>query len=219
MCRSLRGVGRPVGGRIVGRGGRAQRVSADDLALGAAVARAQDGDEAAFTVLYRHLQPGLLGYLRGIVGEGAEDIAAAAWWEIGRDLPRFRGDGHGFRGWTASIARRRASGHLRRRGASPHSPGRSWTPSAETHGGHGCRGGGLSAETAQALIAGLPRAQAEAVLLRHTVRLDEAAAARVMGRPRAVVRVLARRGLKRLVRQMGPHDVTHDAVRTLGEPA
>ncbi|MFC9245497.1 hypothetical protein ACFT7S_16175 [Streptomyces sp. NPDC057136] len=72
---------------IVGKGGRAQRASADDLALGVAVARAQGGDEAAFLVLYRLAHPGLLGYLRGTVDESAEDVAAAAWREIARELP------------------------------------------------------------------------------------------------------------------------------------
>ncbi|MCL8017699.1 sigma-70 family RNA polymerase sigma factor [Streptomyces sp. AS02] len=188
----------------------------DDLALAAAVAQAQDGDEAAFAMLYRLVHPGLLGYLRGIVGEGAHDTAAVVWREIARELPRFRGDGHGFRGWTAHIARRHARGHLRRRGASPGSPGRQSTPSAVYRNAH-AMSGAFSAEAAQALVAQLPRAQAEAVLLRHVVRLDERATARVMGRPRTVVRILARRGVGNLARVLGPADVTHDVARTLGE--
>ena len=75
-------------------------MQAYDGELGAAVARAQDGDEAAFAVAYRLVQPGLLGYLRGIVGDDAEDVASDAWLEIARDLGRFKGDGAGFRGWT-----------------------------------------------------------------------------------------------------------------------
>ncbi|WP_399475423.1 RNA polymerase sigma factor [Streptomyces sp. RLA2-12] len=191
--------------------------SADDLALGAAVAQAQDGDEAAFAVLYRFVQPGLLGYLRGTVGEGAEVVAAAAWREIARELPRFRGDGHGFRGWTASIARRHARGPLRRRGASPRSTGSPGTPQTGDHLDHTLPGAPLSAEAAQALVARLPRAQAEVVLLRHVVCLDESAVARVMGRPSAVVRVLARRGVRSLARLLGPDDATHDVAGTLGE--
>ncbi|MFG2555617.1 RNA polymerase sigma factor [Streptomyces sp. NPDC048581] len=191
-------------------------MSADDLALGTAVARAQDGDEAAFAVLYRLVQPGLLGYLRGTVSEGAEDVAAAAWREIARELPRFRGDGHGFRGWTASIARRHARGHLRRRGASPHSAKSPWAPATGDQIAHALPGATLSAETARALIAHLPCAQAEAILLHHVVRLEESAVARVMGRPSAVVRFLARRGVRNLARWLGPDDVAHDVARTLG---
>ncbi|WP_423247152.1 RNA polymerase sigma factor [Streptomyces pratisoli] len=111
-------------------------MSADNPALSTAVVRAQDGDEAAFVVLYRLVQPGLLGYLRGIAGEDAEDIAAAAWREIACVLPRFRGDGHGFRGWTASIARQHALGRFRLHGAAPGSPGSPWTPPTVDHIAH-----------------------------------------------------------------------------------
>ncbi|WP_407699523.1 RNA polymerase sigma factor [Streptomyces broussonetiae] len=193
-------------------------MSADDLALGTAVAQAQDGDEAAFEVLYRSVQPGLHGYLCGIVGEDAEDVAAAAWREIARELPRFRGDGHGFRGWTASIARRHARGHLRRRGASHRTTGSSWPPPAMDHLAHTLPGATLPTETAQALIAQLPLAQAEVVLLRHVICLDEPTIARVMGRPSPVVRLLARRGTRSLARLLGAGDVTHGVARALGEP-
>uniref|UniRef100_UPI003EBF19E0 RNA polymerase sigma factor n=1 Tax=Streptomyces sp. Tue6028 TaxID=2036037 RepID=UPI003EBF19E0 len=166
---------------------------------------------------YRLVQPGLLGYLRGTVGAGAEDVAAAAWREIARELPRFRGDEHGFRGWTAHIARRHARGHLPRHGASPASQGNPSTPPALDRNTHAMPGATLNAETAQALVAQLPRTQAEVVLLRHVVRLDERAAARVMGRPRAVVRLLARRGEENLARMLDLAGVTQDVARTLGE--
>ncbi|MGW1167838.1 RNA polymerase sigma factor [Streptomyces sp. NPDC002550] len=182
-------------------------MSADDLVLSTAVAQAQDGDEAAFSLLYRSLQPGLNAYLRGLLGEGAADVADAVWREIAHELPRFRGDGHGFRGWTASIARRHARGHLRRHGAPLRSAGTGTPPV----------GAVLSAETAQALVAQLPHAQAEAFLLRHVIRLDEPAVARVMGMPVLVVRVLERRGLRSLARLLDTSDVTHHVVRTLGE--
>lgn len=161
---------------------------------------------------------GLDGYLLGIVGEGAEDVAAAAWREIARELARFRGAGHGFRGWTASIARRHARGHVRRRGASPRPAGSSRTPSIVDRIAHTLPGATVSAEAAQALIARLPRAQAEALLLRYVVCLDEPAVVRVMGRPSAVVRLLTRRGLRSLARLLASGDVTHEVARTLGEP-
>ncbi|MFF7926730.1 DUF664 domain-containing protein [Streptomyces mirabilis] len=81
-----------------------RRVQAYDGELGAAVARAQDGDETAFAFAYRMVQPGLLGYLRGLVGDDAEDVASDAWLEIARDLGRFKGDGAGFRGWIKHVA-------------------------------------------------------------------------------------------------------------------
>lgn len=77
----------------MGQRGEPRRAQAYDGELGVAVARAQDGDEAAFAVAYRLVQPGLLGYLRGIVGDDAEDVASDAWLEIARDLGRFKGTG------------------------------------------------------------------------------------------------------------------------------
>ncbi|MFE1783577.1 sigma factor-like helix-turn-helix DNA-binding protein, partial [Streptomyces sp. NPDC059506] len=49
-----------------------------------------------------------------------------------------------------------------------------------------------------ALIAELPRDQAEAVLLRVVVGLDATSTARVLGKRSGAVRMAAHRGLKRL---------------------
>ncbi|MEU9982811.1 RNA polymerase sigma factor [Streptomyces sp. NPDC050856] len=177
-------------------------MGAYDAELGAAVERAQRGDEDAFARAYRLVHPGLLGYLRGLVGEDAEDVAAGAWLEIARDLGRFRGDGAGFRGWTAAIARHRALDHLRERRRGPRGahiehdvldvPGGEDTAVAALE--------SLSAEQALALIRLLPREQAEVVLLRVVVGLDAPATARVLGKRPGAVRRAAHRGLKRLAR-------------------
>ncbi|MFD5495036.1 RNA polymerase sigma factor [Streptomyces sp. NPDC127091] len=202
-----------------GRGGHRGGAGATAGELGAAVARAQDGDEAAFAVAYRLVQPGLLGYVRGLVGDDAEDVTSDAWLEIARDLGRFKGDGAGFRGWTATIARHRALDHLRRQRVRPRTsaleqdvwnlPGRQST--------HEMALEAMSTEHALALVAGLPRDQAEAVLLRVVVGLDGPAAARVLGKRPGAVRTAAYRGLKRLAAQLGGDSVTDDASRTLGE--
>ncbi|MFD9246767.1 RNA polymerase sigma factor, partial [Streptomyces sp. NPDC059556] len=142
--------------------------AARDSELGSAVARAQEGDEEAFAYAYRTVSPGLLGYLRGIVGEDAEDVASDAWLEIARDLGRFRGDGVGFRGWTATIARHRALDHLRRVRSRPRpallEPDVLELPAAADTAGDALEA--LSTERALVLVMGLPREQAEAVLLR-----------------------------------------------------
>ncbi|WP_328749912.1 RNA polymerase sigma factor [Streptomyces sp. NBC_00285] len=203
----------------MGQGGQPRRVQAYDGELGAAVTRAQDGDEASFAVAYRLVQPGLLGYLRGLVGDDAEDVASDAWLEIARDLGRFRGDGAGFRGWTATIARHRALDHLRRQRVRPRAtaleqdmldlPGPHSTPDQALE--------SLSTEYALDLVRGLPRDQAEAVLLRVVVGLDGPAAARVLGKRPGAVRTAAYRGLKRLAHQLGAEGVTDDGTGTLGE--
>ncbi|MEU8028680.1 RNA polymerase sigma factor [Streptomyces sp. NPDC049099] len=201
-----------------------RRVQAYDGELGAAVARAQDGDETAFAVAYRMVQPGLLGYLHGIVGDDAEDVASEAWLEIARDLGRFKGDGAGFRGWTATIARHRALDHLRRKRVRPRAGGTEQDvlhlPAASSTYEQALES--LSTERALELVRALPRDQAEAVLLRVVVGLDGPATARVLGKRPGAVRTAAHRGLKRLARQLGAGGeaetgVTDGACRTLGK--
>ncbi|MFF6875686.1 MULTISPECIES: RNA polymerase sigma factor [Streptomyces] len=204
----------------MGQGTEPRRGQAYDGELGAAVARAQQGDEAAFAVAYRFVQPGLLGYLRGLVGDDAEDVASDAWLEIARDLGRFRGDGAGFRGWTATIARHRALDHLRRQRVRPR-PSALEQDVLELPGPqstHDQALEALSTEHALELVRGLPPDQAEAVLLRVVVGLDGPAAARVLGKRPGAVRTAAHRGLKRLAGQLGAEkSVTDEAPRTLGE--
>jgi RNA polymerase sigma factor (sigma-70 family) len=203
----------------LGQAGQPRRGQAADGELGVAVAQAQEGDEAAFAVAYRLVQPGLLGYLRGLVGDEAEDVASDAWLEIARDLGRFRGDGAGFRGWTATIARNRALDYLRRQKVRPRAsvleqdvlelPGAYNTYDQALD--------SISTEYALGLIAQLPRDQAEAVLLRVVVGLDGPATARVLGKRPGAVRTAAYRGLKRLAQQLGAEGVTEEGPRTLGE--
>ncbi|WP_395572157.1 RNA polymerase sigma factor [Streptomyces sp. BK79] len=203
----------------MGQRGGVRRVPAYDGELGAAVARAQEGDEAAFAVAYRLVQPGLLGYLRGLVGDDAEDVASDAWLEIARDLRRFRGDGAGFRGWTATIARHRALDHLRRQKVRPR-PTALEQDVLDLPGPHSTHDQALetlSTEAALALIAGLPRDQAEAVLLRVVVGLDGPSAARVLGKRPGAVRTATYRGLRRLAGRLGADGVTDEAPGTLGE--
>src|SRR5258707_918386 len=66
----------------------------------------------------------------------------------------------------------------------------------------------ISTDQAVALIATLPRDQAEAVLLRVVMGLDAEGAARVLGKRAGAVRVAAHRGLRRLAARLNqlPHD-------------
>ncbi|MGW1541164.1 RNA polymerase sigma factor [Streptomyces sp. NPDC002309] len=196
----------------MGQGGESRRAHAYDGELGVAVARAQDGDEAAFAVAYRLVQPGLLGYLRGLVGDDAEDVASDAWLDIARDLGRFKGDGAGFRGWTATIARHRALDHLRRTRARPR-PAALEPDVLDLPGPHSTHDQALESittERALTLVRELPRDQAEAVLLRVVVGLDGPAAARVLGKRPGAVRTAAYRGLRRLARRLGTEDGPQD---------
>ncbi|MFS8200875.1 RNA polymerase sigma factor [Streptomyces sp. CWNU-52B] len=213
----------------MGQGGEFRRVRSSDGDLGVAVARAQQGDEEAFAVAYRIVQPGLLGYLRGLVGGEAEDVASDAWLEIARDLGRFRGDGAGFRGWTATIARHRALDHLRRLKVRPRASEVEQSlfdlPAAQRTDDQALES--LGTQYALDLLSTLPRDQAEAVLLRVVVGLDGPASARVLGKRPGAVRTAAYRGLKRLAHRFDAEGaaaegvtaegVTEDGPGTLGE--
>ncbi|MET8625732.1 RNA polymerase sigma factor [Kitasatospora sp. NPDC004669] len=181
-----------------------------------AVRAAQGGDEEAFRLLFRTVQPGLLRYLRVLVGgrpedaQDAEDIASEAWLQIARDLRGFSGDGDGFRGWAATIARNRAMDHLRARRRRPVAD-LPFEYLAELAAGDDTAGAALSAVgtgDALALISRLPRDQAEAVLLRVVMELDAESAAQVLGKRAGSVRMAAHRGLKKLAKLLEQHGVT-----------
>ncbi|MFC5663669.1 RNA polymerase sigma factor [Kitasatospora misakiensis] len=173
-----------------------------------AVRAAQGGDEEAFRLLFRSVQPGLLRYLRVLVGgrpedaQDAEDIASEAWLQIARDLGSFSGDGDGFRGWAATVARNRALDHLRARRRRPVAD-LPFEYLSELAAGDDTAGAALASvgtSDALALISRLPRDQAEAVLLRVVMGLDAESAAQVLGKRSGTVRMAAHRGLKRLAK-------------------
>ena len=168
------------------------------------VAAAKEGDAVAMTQLWRSLQPPLLRYLRGRIGDGADDVASATWLDAARGLPAFEGDDVDFRRWLFTIARRRLVDELRRRGRRREQPV-ALTPDdvARDHADHT---GDLTA--ALALVRLLPADQADAVLLRVVVDLDVAQVATIMGRSEGSVRVLTHRGLRRLEALLGEPGVT-----------
>jgi len=168
-----------------------------DLSLDLRAARA--GDEDAFGRLYTAVQPGLLRYLRLLVGQDAEDVASEAWRQIAGDLPSYRGDGAGFRTWVASVARRRAMARLRRRSSQS---ARTAIVERDRENTGPLEVDAAATAVAIALIATLPRDQAEAVLLRVVVGLDAGAAAAVLGKRAGAVRTAAHRGLRRLAGQL-----------------
>lgn len=183
----------------------------EELDLSSAVLEAQRGDEAAFRLIYRMIQPALLRYLRVLVGNDAEDVASEAWLQIARDLASFRGDFDGFRGWAATIARHRALDHLRRRNRHQRDDIPVEMVTTELAAPDDTAGGALEAmstEAAMRLIAGLPLDQAEAVLLRVVMGLDAKTAGRVLGKRAGAVRTAAHRGLRRLAEQVADQGIT-----------
>jgi RNA polymerase sigma-70 factor (ECF subfamily) len=175
-------------------------VTERSVELKIAVAQAKRGDEYAFRLLYRAVQPGLVRYLRVLVGEDAEDVASETWLQVARDLASFHGDEDGFRGWVVTIARNRAMDHLRMQRRRPVVQGQveelaDWQGPEDTA---ESAMDAVSTDAALALIAKLPQDQAEAVLLRVVMGLDAKAAAKVLGKRPGAVRTAAHRGLRKL---------------------
>jgi RNA polymerase sigma-70 factor, ECF subfamily len=161
---------------------------------------ARAGDEDAFRIIYRELQPKLVRYVSVLVGADADDVVSETWLQIARDLATFQGDWDAFRGWAATIARHRAMDHLRsmRRRPSVPMPVDLLTELADAQDTATQAIDGVSTEAALALIATLPTDQAEAVLLRAVVGLDAKAAGQVLGKRAGAVRTAAYRGLRQL---------------------
>ncbi|MER5947906.1 RNA polymerase sigma factor [Streptomyces sp. NPDC001904] len=166
-----------------------------------AVQQAQKGDERAFRTVYQTLHPRLLAYGRALVGATeAEDVLSDSWLQIARDLHKFRGDGAGFHGWCSRIVRNRALDHVRWHKRRPEAlgdlstvqerpaPDDTPTQALDT----------LGTERALALVAQLPRQQAEAVILLAVVGLDAKRAAEILGKRVGAVRTAAHRGIRKL---------------------
>jgi RNA polymerase sigma-70 factor, ECF subfamily len=176
----------------------------------AALAAAQDGSEAAFSLLWRDANPALVRYLRFIAPDAAEDIAAETWVTVLRGLADFRGDEQAWRAWLFTVCRRRWTDEGRRRArrpavhldAVPLSRLPMAADAAEVAMEH------ISTAAALAMLTKLPPLQAEVILLRVVAGLDTEAVARLVGRSPGAVRVAAHRGLRQLAQIAAEAGVT-----------
>ena len=170
------------------------------------VVAAKAGDEAAMAQLWRATHPPLVRYLRGRIGDGADDVAAAAWLDAARGLYAFEGDDADFRRWLFTIARRRLIDELRRRDRRRGE----WLVDSPVEAAGAADPGNRVDDLgfAFALLRQLPADQADAVLLRVVVDLDVTEVAMVMGRSEGSVRVLTHRGLRRLEELLARQGVT-----------
>jgi RNA polymerase sigma-70 factor (ECF subfamily) len=169
--------------------------------LSSALSQARAGDEAAFVMLWRALHPPLLRYLTVRGDDAPEDIASETWMHVVKGLSAFEGDAAAFRAWLFTIARHRAidQGRSRTRrplvmvGEAADLPLTEHAPSAEDV---------VVAKDATAraldLVARLPPAQAEIVMLRVVAGLEVADVARLCDKKPGTVRVTVHRALQTL---------------------
>ena len=170
--------------------------------------RTRTGDASAFAAIWREFQPPLLRYLRVTAREAAEDVGVGDVDDGVHDhlvlrrrrdrLPRLALHGRPSTrdrplptGGTPTVGARRP------RRARPH-PLAASAPEPQD--------AALSTlalfESALDLIAELPTAQREAVMLRAIAGLDVPHVAAIMGKRPGTVRVLAHRGLRTLARRL-----------------
>jgi RNA polymerase sigma-70 factor, ECF subfamily len=173
-----------------------------------ALASAQSGDEAAFTEIFRDVQPALLRYVQVLAPGAAEDIAGDTWLQVVAGFGAFDGEERAFRAWVFTIARHRAVdwGRSRaRRSRIPLSAVSERLTSPDTADVVLER---ISTRAVLESIASLPRDQAEIVLLRVVAGLDTADVARIVGKSQGAVRVAAHRALRRLAKDADRTGVT-----------
>jgi len=167
--------------------------------LDGALSRARSGDEAGFLELWQALQPSLLRYLRVLSCDDPDDIASETWLQVVRDLHKFKGGDKEFRRWLFTVGRNRAIDAARsrlRRKATPAAD--SLDELADEQTVEDQVFDGMAIRKAIALLAGLPRDQAEAVALRVLAGLDTTAVAGILGKSSGAVRVALHRGLRAL---------------------
>jgi len=176
-------------------------------AFGETLADAKAGDDAAFTRLFRDVQPALLRYLR-LIAPDAEDVAGDTWLQVVGGLRRFRGEEQEFRAWLFTIARHRAADSGRSRARRP-AVSLDTTEAEQYFTSPDAADQALEAVSTRKvleLIASLPGDQAEIIMLRVVAGLEAREVARIVGKSPGAVRVAAHRGLRKLAGMAGLPD-------------
>ena len=135
--------------------------------------------------IFRDVQSALLRYLR-VISPEAEDVAGDTWHQVAAGLAGFLGGEREFRAWLFTIARHRAADAGRSRARRPAVP-LELSGAAERHVSPDPADLALEAISARAvvaLIARLPRDQAEIIMLRVVADLKTAEVARIVGKSR-----------------------------------
>lgn len=185
------------------------------------VAKAREGDQAAWGDLYAANANRLLAWLRvlptGDAASDREDVAAEAWLVAAQRIHEFKGNASDFGGWLFGIARNLAWNQRRRstrRGTSPHAvdPGdlSIWGASDDSTDEQA-----LSLDVTRRLLACLSPREAEVVACCDVVGLDVKSVSLALGISPTAVRVAHHRALGKL-RRLFP---TSDAVTAPREPS
>ena len=176
----------------------------EELRLHLQVLRCQAGDERAFAELFARFAERTLRYLRGLVGDAAEDVHQEVWLAVYRGLAALA-DPRAFRTWLYRTTRHRAVDHLRRRRRERELVADVAAEAEETIGPAEddplAALEPLDASALAAALAALPGVQREALVLRYQDGLSYAEIATVVGCSVGTVRSRLHHAKRRL------HDV------------
>jgi len=168
------------------------------------------GDESAFAVLWRWLQPPLLRWLTVVAPGSVEDVASEVWLTVTRGLASFEGGDGDFRGWVFTIARCRAIDwarcHDRQLRIAPLDGIDIVDPATASS---ALMDEATALEAALALLRRLPPDQREVVASRVIVGLTVNETAWVVNKTAGAVRVLCHRGLRTLAHQLDAEHLAH----------
>jgi|SRR5918994_726557 RNA polymerase sigma-70 factor (ECF subfamily) len=171
---------------------------------------AREGNEAAWTTIYRGLAPAILGYLRANRAPEPEDTLSEVFLQVARDLPGFEGDERRFRAWVFTIAHHRMIDARRRSARRPVEPVAE-PPEPETVPIEDAGEQALArigAERVHLVLKALSPDQRAVLLLRVLGELTVDEVARVLGKRPGAVKALQRRGLAAVRRELAKRGVT-----------
>lgn len=155
--------------------------------FGQLVGAVRRGDEYAFGLLWQATTPTLLRYLRVVVPGRADEVATATWRDLVHELRRFRGTEAQWRTLVLTTGRRRARRAVPARGQA--------RPSAVAM--KNWRLDEVATALSLELLAVVPPAQRDVLVLRTVGGLPVARVARIMRCSQVTVRAASRDGLAR----------------------
>jgi RNA polymerase sigma-70 factor (ECF subfamily) len=164
---------------------------------------ARTGAPLALEKLYREFYPPVLAFLRARAPAEAEDLASEVFIAVAEGLGRFEGDEDGFRSWLFTITYRQV-GQLRRRigrrrtDPFPVDEVDERVPPGDAESDAMAA---ISTQEALELIATLPPAQGEVLLLRVFADLPVDEVAAIVGKRPTAVRALQHRAIVGLARR------------------
>jgi RNA polymerase sigma-70 factor (ECF subfamily) len=164
-----------------------------------ALARAQAGEPAAFSLIYQAMGPSVLGYFAGRGSDDPEALTQDVFLTVFSKLDSVSGGLRGLRTFTFSVAHARHVDEVRRKLRTPVLVGYEADGDARTtESAESVALGNLDARGTTGMLAALNAEQREVILLRIVAELPIEQVAEILGKSAGSVKQLQRRGLLKL---------------------